>query len=103
MTQRLQSAAAKRAMAKARGGRRTLSGLWGGSRPTSPGYHSLAHQPEGGQQSDTGQELPSASPVGVCLMLMVRPFLDWGAHALFWGHSHQPWSLFSNRTSLGAA
>lgn len=32
------------------------------------------------KQSDTGQELPSASLVGVCLMLMVRPFLDWGAH-----------------------
>lgn len=64
VTQRLQSAAAKRAMAKARGGCRTLSGLWGGSRPASPGYHSLAHQPEGGQHSDTGQELTSASPVG---------------------------------------
>lgn len=49
VTQRLQSAAAKRAMAKARGGCRTLSGLWGGFRPASPGYHSLAHQPEEGQ------------------------------------------------------
>lgn len=95
MIQRLQSAAAKRAMAKARGGCRVLSGLCVGPRPASPGYHGLAHQPEGGQQNDPGQELTLVSSEGVC-RLMVRPFLDCGDTALFQGHSHQLWSLFSN-------
>lgn len=84
VTQRLQSAAAKRAMAKARGGYRALSGLWGAPRPSSPGYHGLAHQPEGGQESDTRQVLASASPQGICFPLVVEslpgPSAPWGAH-----------------------
>lgn len=92
VTQRLQSAAAKRAMAKAGGGYTALSGLWGGPCPASPGYHGLAHQPVGGQGSDTEQALTSASPEGVCLLLTVSPFLDFlhpGVHiALFQGHPH---------------
>lgn len=103
VTQRLQSAAAKRAMAKARGGHGDLSGLWGGPRPASPGYHGLAHQPGGGQRNDTGQELTSASTEGICLLSMVRPFLGLlhpgGAHCPVPGHSHQFWT---NGTSLGA-
>lgn len=103
VTQRLQSAAAKRAMAKARGGHGYLSGLWGGPRPASPGYHGLAHQPGGGQRNDTGQELTSASTEGICLLSMVRPFLGLlhpeGAHCPVPGHSHQLWT---NGTSLGA-
>lgn len=93
VTQRLQSAAAKRAMAKARVGHRDLSGLWGGPRPASPGYHGLAHQPEGGQGNDTGQELTSASTEGIHLLLVVRPLLGplhpGGAHCPVPGHCHQ--------------
>lgn len=75
VTQRLQRAAAKRAMARARDGNRDLSGLWGGPCPASPGHHGLAHQPGGGQGNDTGQGLTAASTEGVCRLLMVRPLL----------------------------